>query len=149
MMSRMSTRITSAIERLGSTSPESKQNDVNDKIESHPPPPLNKRVCVEAKERDKKVLVSLQKQVQEVKERHDKQVKDHINKVEKHVHIVDASHKSSHKDDKNNDKDNNDDEDEDDDADDDNNYDDVPEAETLTLTLADVVKVKKRLTARG
>ena len=140
MMSRRSTRITIALERLGSTSPESKQNDVNDEIESHPPPPpLNKRTLVEAKERDTQVLVSLQKQFQEVEARHTKQVKEYIINLEKHVHIY-ASHKSSHKDD-NNDNDNNNDED--DDTYDDNNDEDAPEVE-----IADVVEGNKILTAR-
>ena len=142
MMPRRSTRITSAIEWLG-TLPESKQNDVNDdeiEIESHPPPPLNKRERVEAKEyRERRVLKSVEKQVQEVEERHAKHVKKHkLNKVGKQLDVVDASHKSYHKD-NNNDNDNNDDED--DDEDDDNNDDD-------TLTLTNVVKGKKFLMAR-
>ena len=45
-MSRRSTSISSALERLGSTLPESKHNDVNDEIKSHHPP-LNKRAHAE------------------------------------------------------------------------------------------------------
>ena len=152
-MSRRSTKISSALEQLGFTSPESKQNGVNDEIKSHPPP-LNKREPVEVEVRRKKVLVSLQKQVQEVEECHAKQVEEHINKLEKYVD-VDASHKSSCNDNNNNDDDNddnddnddhdgNDNDDEDDDADDNNNDDDTPEAE-----IANIVNGNKRLTARG
>ena len=84
--------------------------------------------------------MSLQKQVQKVEERHAKQIKEHINKLEKHVD-VNASHKSSHNDDNN---DNNNNNDEDNDLDDDNNDDDAPEVE-----IANFVKGNISLTARG
>ena len=146
-MSRRSTRSKSAIERLES---KQKQNDVvNDdeeiKIESHPPPSLNKRVRVDAEERhERKVLKSTEKEVQEAMERHaDLVTKHQLNKVDKQLDVVDASRKSLNKEDNNENDDNND---EDDDADDDNNDDNNDDD---TRTLADVVKWNTHLTARG
>ena len=75
-MLRRSARISSAPERLGSTSPESKQNDVNHEIKSHPL--FNKRGRLEIEEHaEKQVVEIIEKQVQEVEEHYAKQVEEY------------------------------------------------------------------------